>query len=141
MTVQTLVNLNSAFRCQFHQHFTYKSFVRMLFWQLFLCTCNYRKAAETTFIQKMLVYNIDKIDGRTDKCKEYTLTTMWYLRSVIEVVRIVPKYIGANVERYFPVQKLRLWWGLELTILTISRTREESVKSVLKDASMKILRN
>jgi len=37
-------------RCQFHQHFTYKFFVRTSFWQLFLrtCNCNYRKAAETT---------------------------------------------------------------------------------------------
>ncbi len=27
-------------RCQFHQHFMYKFLVRMLFWQLFLRTCN-----------------------------------------------------------------------------------------------------
>jgi len=37
----------------------------MLFWQLLLCTCNYRKAVETTFVQKIHTFNVDEIDTRT----------------------------------------------------------------------------
>ncbi len=50
-------------RCQFHQHFTYKFFVRTSFWQLFLCTCNQRKAAEATFERKIHRQNVDEIDS------------------------------------------------------------------------------
>ncbi len=38
---------------QFHQHFTYEFFVRMLFWQLFSSYMYIEKAAKTTFIQKI----------------------------------------------------------------------------------------
>ncbi len=37
-----------------HTNFSYKS--------RFLCTCNQRKAAETTFIQKSPADNVDEID-------------------------------------------------------------------------------
>ncbi len=39
-------------------------FVRMLFWQLLLCTCNQKKAAKTMFVRKILVFNVDEIDWR-----------------------------------------------------------------------------
>ncbi len=39
-------------------------FVRMLFLQLFLCTCNQRKAAEMTFVQKICTLNVGEIDTR-----------------------------------------------------------------------------
>jgi hypothetical protein len=44
----------SVIWCQFHQHFTYKFFVRTLFWQLFLHNYVTReKGAETKFVQKI----------------------------------------------------------------------------------------
>ncbi len=48
----------------FHQHFAYNFFVRMSFWQLFLCTCNKKKAAEPTFVQKVCTQNVNEIDCR-----------------------------------------------------------------------------
>jgi len=42
-------------RCQFHQHFTCKFFVRMLFRQLFCSYMHVEKAAETMFVRKMLM--------------------------------------------------------------------------------------
>jgi len=36
------------------RQFTYKFFIHTTFRQLFLRTCNYRKAAETAFVQKNL---------------------------------------------------------------------------------------
>ncbi len=51
-------SLQSACR-QFHQHFTYKFFMPKLFWQLFLHTCNYKKAVKwrsyKKCVQKMLM--------------------------------------------------------------------------------------
>jgi len=41
--------------CQFHQHFMYKKFVRMSFWQLFLRTCNKRKAAKQCLYENLCV--------------------------------------------------------------------------------------
>ncbi len=68
-------------RYQFHQHFMYKFFVTTSFWQLFLCTCNQRKAAETTFVQKTHAYNVDEIDGRTlfvcDHTKKNTILPLF----------------------------------------------------------------
>jgi len=43
----------------------YELFVRTSFWQLLLRTCNKKNAAKTTFIQKICMYNVDKIDYRT----------------------------------------------------------------------------
>ncbi len=34
----------------------------MLFQQLFLRTCNQRKAAETSFVRKICMQNVDEID-------------------------------------------------------------------------------
>jgi len=36
---------------QFHQHFKYKFFIQMLFWQLFASYMYIEKAAEATFVQ------------------------------------------------------------------------------------------
>jgi len=45
-----------VYRCQFHQHFTYKFFVQMSFWQLFLCTCKLPKQrSHKKFASKMLM--------------------------------------------------------------------------------------
>jgi hypothetical protein len=42
-------------RCQFHQHFTRQIFVQTSFWQLFSSYMYIDKAAETTFVRKMLM--------------------------------------------------------------------------------------
>jgi len=47
---------------QFHQHFTYKFFVRMLFWQLFFSYMYVEKAAETMLVRKICMYKVDEID-------------------------------------------------------------------------------
>jgi len=44
-------------RCQFHQHSTYKFFIRTSFWQLFLRTYNWKEAAEMIFVRN----NVDEI--------------------------------------------------------------------------------
>jgi len=58
-------------RCQFHQHFTCEFFVRTSFHQLFPCKCNYRKADETMFVQKICTYNVDEIDKRKGSAKRW----------------------------------------------------------------------
>jgi len=40
----------------------YKFFVRTLFWQLFSSYMYVEKAAETTFVQKICMKNVDEID-------------------------------------------------------------------------------
>ena len=48
---------------QFHQHFTRKFYVRKSFQQLFLLTCNQRKAAKKASVQKICSYNVDETGG------------------------------------------------------------------------------
>ncbi len=46
----------------FHQRYTYKFYVRILFQQLFSSYAYVEKAAKMTFVRKICTYNIDEID-------------------------------------------------------------------------------
>jgi len=49
-------------RCQFHQHFMYKFFVQMSFFYVHVT----RKSCQNlTFVQKIRMFNVDEIDGRS----------------------------------------------------------------------------
>ncbi len=52
-------------RCQFHQHYRHKFFIRTLFQQLFSSYMYVVKAAKKTFVQKICTFNVDEIDYRT----------------------------------------------------------------------------
>jgi len=51
-------------RCQFHQCFTRKFFIRTLFRLLFSSYMYIVKAARSTFVQKTRAYDVDEIDVR-----------------------------------------------------------------------------
>ncbi len=46
---------------QFHQPYTRAFFVRTLFWQLFSSYIHIEKAAKTTFVHNICMYNVDEI--------------------------------------------------------------------------------
>ncbi len=79
------------FYSQFHQHFTHKFFVQMLFQQLFSSYMYVVKAAKTTFVRKICVYNVDEID---------TCTYVTFLYSIILSVQTNNSKISS-----FPIQK------------------------------------
>jgi len=64
---------------QFHQHFTYKFFVRMFFWQLFSSYMYVEKAAQMMFIQKICTFNVDENDGWRSKA---TLTSSHFSNKI-----------------------------------------------------------
>ncbi len=49
-------------RCQFHQRFMHKFFVRKSFRQLFSSYMYVEKAAETMLVRKICMYKVDEID-------------------------------------------------------------------------------
>jgi len=55
----------AAARCQFHEHFSYKFFVQMLF---SLVTFGFVKK----FVRKIRVFNVDEIDGRWQFHQQFT---------------------------------------------------------------------
>ncbi len=54
----------------------HKFYVQKSFWQLFLLTCNKRKAAEKMFFQKICAFNVDEIGGR--KLEQYLAVSNFY---------------------------------------------------------------
>jgi len=90
--------------CQFYQRSMCKFLGQTSFWQLFLCTCNQRKAAKMTFVRKICAHYVDEIDGWLQKYRIvlYNLKRMDFLIiNVLNVHFVTGNQLDNQKERNF----------------------------------------
>ncbi len=94
---------------QFHQHFTYKVFVRISFWQLFCSYMYVVKAAKTTFVRKNRMFNVDEIDTWKKK-QEHWITSIYLQIKTRSHKCIFNEFTTTNFSQFLKYVFVRKWF-------------------------------